>query len=212
VIDDLPGKVNVDFRWKRRGADPKGLGSLGHMRFFGLIDWEGGPVAREVKASSLSAWIWAAGQSAGKNQIIELINTAIRSRDPFVKMHDGWLIRPIAADCGRIDLDDLDAMSPDGDRYVDQLKLVRAMGFETANVHLGSISAAKLTSSLASLTTSKLRDAAGKMFEAVQKDFITWKKAYREQKASQSTAAPVQKALPKAATAKRPQPKKKGLS
>jgi uncharacterized protein (DUF2252 family) len=75
VIDDLPGKVNVDFRWKKRGVDPKGLGSLGHQRFFGLIDWDGGPVAREIKATSLSAFVWAAGRSAGKSRMIELINS-----------------------------------------------------------------------------------------------------------------------------------------
>jgi hypothetical protein len=203
VIDDLPGKANVDFRWKKRGADPKGLGSLGHLRFFGLIDWEGGPVAREIKATSLPASLWAAGKSEGSNRMIELIDRAIRSRDPFVKARDGWFIRPIAADCGRIDLDELDAMSPDSDRHEDQLRLVRAMGFETANIHLGSVSAPELTAALKRLTVSELRAAADKMFEATRKDFAVWKKSYQEQNLPPQTP---RKASGKAALPKRPKP------
>jgi hypothetical protein len=186
IFDDLPGKARVDFRWKKKGADPKGLGSLGHMRFFGLIDWQGGPIVRETKASALSAWLWAAGKSEGKNQIIELINAAIRSRDPYVKMEGDWLIRPIAADCGRIDLDELDAMSPDADRRADQIKLIRAMGFETANIHLGTVSAEELAPSAKALTPAKLREAALRMLNAISEDFAAWKKAYKIQRDSEN--------------------------
>jgi hypothetical protein len=57
-------------------------------------------------------------------------------------MSDNWLVRPVAADCGRIDLDDLDQNRRVDERHSDELKLLRAM--EAANIHFGRTSAQEL--------------------------------------------------------------------
>ena len=62
---------------------------------------------------------------------------AIRARDPFVRFDKRWIVRRLAPDCSRIELSAL----PKGH---DERRLLYAMGFETANVHLGSIKARAL--------------------------------------------------------------------
>jgi hypothetical protein len=181
-LSDLPTREGVQFRWKKRGAEPKGLGSLGHQRFFALVDWKGGPLAREAKQSSLSGWLWAKNADGGENQVIEIINNCVRSHDPFVKMQNNWLIRPIAADCGRIDLDELDVTRLVAVRETEQAKLLRAMGFETANVHLGSVSANALDEAVKKFTVDDLRRVTKQMLTVVKTDFSVWTGAYKASK------------------------------
>jgi hypothetical protein len=152
------------------------------MRFFALVDWLGGPLVREAKISTLSAWLWAEGQASGENQIIHIVNNSVRSPDPFLKMLNGWLVRPIAADCGRIDLDAVEINSSKTDRHNDQLKLIRAMGFETANIHLGSVSADELASAAKKVSLDGLKRATQGMFTAVDEDFRIWKKYWNKSK------------------------------
>jgi Uncharacterized protein conserved in bacteria (DUF2252) len=178
LVGDLPTRDDVAFRWKRRGADPKGLGSLGHKRFFALIDWKGGPLIREAKQSSLSAWFWARNADSGQNQVLEIINKSIRSHDPYVRMEKSWLIRPIA-DCGRIDLDEVDPDHPMAVRKTEQMKLLRAMGFETANVHLGSVPAKELVSAAKKFSVDDLRRGTKQMLAAIKADFDVWRNAYK---------------------------------
>ena len=100
------------------------LGSLGQMRFFGFVEWRGGPIAREVKLSRPSAWAWAQGKTSAGNAIMTLIDKAVRSPDPLVSMHDNWLVRAIAAECGRIDLDEVDKAGIDAQRRDDHQRLL----------------------------------------------------------------------------------------
>jgi hypothetical protein len=179
LLSDLPTRDGVAFRWKKRGADPKGLGSLGHKRFFALIDWKGGPLIREAKQSSLSAWLWARNVDSGQNQVLEIINKSIRSHDPYVRMENNWLIRPIAAHCGRIDLDEIDADHPMAVRKTEQMKLLHAMGFETANVHLGSVPAKELVSAAKKFSVDDLRRGTKQMLAAIKADCDVWRNAYK---------------------------------
>jgi Uncharacterized protein conserved in bacteria (DUF2252) len=180
IAPPFPTKEGVEFRWKKKDSDPKGLGSLGRMRFFALVDWLGGPVAREAKACALSSWLWAEGKSTGENRIAELLKKGVRSPDPFVSIQDNWLVRPIAADCGRIDLDQLEACGSDKDRYTDQMKLLRAMGFETANIHLGSTTAYELEDALKSFTLDEFKRATQQMLQVVEEDFAVWQKHWEK--------------------------------
>jgi hypothetical protein len=52
----------VDHKLVRRKA---GMGSLGQPRFVAIVDWEGGCIAREAKASVPSSSMWVAGRTGG---------------------------------------------------------------------------------------------------------------------------------------------------
>jgi hypothetical protein len=117
----------------RIGQRMAGLGSLGRQRFTAVIeDWCGGLVAREAKALAPSAWLWANGArfSSDLSDAIwyqAILDNAVRSRDPWVRVHKTWIVRRLAPDAGKVKLDDL---PPKLDE-----KLLSAMGLETANVH-----------------------------------------------------------------------------
>jgi uncharacterized protein (DUF2252 family) len=113
-----------------------GLGSLGRQRFTAIAQWRGGLVAREVKQLVPSAWDWHTKRS-GHRKILydQVLGQAVRVPDSFVHLKGRWLIRRLAPDCSRIELSSLPRTKP-------ELKLLRAMGWETANVHLGTKSAA----------------------------------------------------------------------
>ena len=54
----------------------------------------------------------------------------MRCQDPFYETRKGWLVRRLAPDCSRIDLAELS-------HHHDRALLLRCMGGETANIHLG---------------------------------------------------------------------------
>ena len=100
-----------------------GMGSLGRPRFVALAEWHGGGVAREAKATAPSAWTWASGAAAARRAQVAA------SADPTVRREGRWLVRRLAPHCARIELEDLP-------RERDEERLLAAMGFDTANVHL----------------------------------------------------------------------------
>ena len=168
IVAAMPAR-DLDVRFARRVA---GMGSLGRPRIVGIAHWQGGRVAREAKALAPSAWLWAAGQ--GRRTIIrcqEIIDRAIRVPDPTVHVVGSWLVRRLAPHCTRIELADL----PDGH---DEARLLHAMGFETANVHLGTPGAARrIRREFAARRPRWLHDGA-KMFSAeVMRDWRAWRRA-----------------------------------
>jgi len=109
-----------------------GLGSLGRRRFTALAEWRGGLIAREAKELGPSAWRWEAAYHREKRlRYLQIIAQSVRVADPFVRLQGNWLIRRLAPDCSRIELASLP-------KTKDELKLLHAMGWETANIHLGS--------------------------------------------------------------------------
>jgi hypothetical protein len=150
-----------------------GLGSLGRQRYVALAEWEGGFVAREAKALAPSACLWASG-GRGPARILyqDILDRAVRCRDPLVRLQRRWIVRRLAPDCSRIEL----AALP---KVRDELRLLRAMGWETANVHLGSVKARVLRNDLARRNQSWLRRAAAVMQEAVAEDWEGWRLSAR---------------------------------
>jgi Uncharacterized protein conserved in bacteria (DUF2252) len=142
-----------------------GLGSLGRERFTAIAEWAGGSVAREAKALAPSAWAWAWNGKAPRRRLhAEILGRAVRCPDPFVMLHGRWVIRRLAPDCSRIELDSLP-------RGQDQRRLLRAMGAETGNVHLGSASAGTLLRYLGRLPRRWLFSAVGQMSDAIRADW-----------------------------------------
>ena len=151
----------LEFRVAHRVA---GLGSLGRERYVALADWKGGSVAREAKALAPSACVWAE-RGKGNATILygEILSAAKRCRDPFVRLQKRWIVRRLAPDCSRIELSALPEER-------DELRLLYAMGFETANVHLGSAKASILLKDLDKRPSSWLFQCARKMEKAVVAD------------------------------------------
>jgi uncharacterized protein (DUF2252 family) len=146
-----------------------GLGSLGRQRFVALAPWQGGLVAREAKALAPSAYAWATGKRTTRIFYMTLIERAVRCADPFVTVEQGWLLRRLGPHCARIELSDLP-------KKADEKYLLRAMGRETANIHLGTPEA--IHAIRADLKKRKKRwlfDAAEKMTAATLADWKEWR-------------------------------------
>jgi hypothetical protein len=108
-----------------------GIGSLGHRRVAFIVNHCGGRIAREAKELGPSACLWARNQPVGQFYYSEIAARAVRVPDPFLRVDGKWIFRRLASDCSRIEL----AMLP---AKRDEERLLHAMGWETANIHLGS--------------------------------------------------------------------------
>src|SRR5208282_1028034 len=178
AIEHLMPTPGIPYRLAHRVA---GLGSLGHARYVAIADWHGGRIAREAKALVSSSSHWAqnpenqenvprkkqAQMNEGPAEILyqTIINRAVRCPDPFVQLRGRWIVRRLAPHCSRIELASLRA--PDT-----ELRLLHAMGWETANIHLGTPSGRKLI--LHHLDKQKpkwLHHAAEVMLQAVRSDW-----------------------------------------
>ena len=173
ALEHLMPAAGISYRLVHRVA---GLGSLGHARYVALADWHGGRIAREAKALVPSSNCWAQSLDAPKDpgpaEILyqTIINRAVRCPDPFVQLRGRWIVRRLGPHCSRIELASL--RGPDT-----ELRLLNAMGWETANIHLGSPSGRK--SVLRHLQKQKekwLHHAAEAMLQAVRADWNVWKK------------------------------------
>jgi len=162
-------EVRLPFRVVHRQA---GLGSLGRRRFTTLAEWRGGWIAREAKELVSSAWHWETKSRGGTGILYQrAIGQAVRVPDPFVGVNGQWLIRRLAPDCSRIELGSLP-------KTRDELKLLHAMGWETANIHLGTKAAVgRVLKDLNQRPGKWLHRAAEAMAKATLEDWKSWAKA-----------------------------------
>jgi hypothetical protein len=157
---------DLPFRLMTRIA---GLGSLGRPRIVALAAWHDGMVAREAKAMLPSAYGWATGDPDTKIRYMDVVDRAVRCPDPFLALSGGWLIRRLAPHCSRIEL----AQYP---KSRGEIRLLHAMGRETANIHYGTPKA--LPAVAADLKKRKpgwLYAAAIAMAEATIRDWEIWR-------------------------------------
>ena len=147
-----------------------GLGSLGRHRFVGLGTWKGGRIAREAKALAPSACVWASGGKLSKRILYqEILDRAVRCPDPWVRLRKRWIVRRLAPDCSRIELSALP-------KQRDEIRLLQAMGWETANVHLGTAKPRDILKDLKKRPDGWLYAAARQMADAVTADWMRWRK------------------------------------
>jgi uncharacterized protein (DUF2252 family) len=150
-----------------------GQGSLGRQRFVGMTDFQGGRIAREVKALVPSACLFALGKESKKIYYTALCDSSVRCPDPFLSLNDNWIGRRLAPDCSRIDL----AALP---KVRDEQVLLSAMGFETGNIHLASADeTSELLKALRKLPEGWLLKAAEAMYLDTLADFKMWRKEFR---------------------------------
>jgi hypothetical protein len=167
AIEHLMPEPGLSYRLLRRVS---GLGSLGRQRLVALADWRGGKVAREAKALAPSACLWASN-GAGSDAILyqTVLDRSVRCRDPFVHFQDGWIVRRLSPYCSRIELASLP-------KQRDEYRLLQAMGWETANVHLGSKPAIKaVLRHLDRRPSAWLRSASKAMAKATVRDWEAWR-------------------------------------
>jgi hypothetical protein len=127
-------------------------------------------VAREAKPLAPSAWLWARKARLRPTRYGEIIRRAVRVPDPCLSLHGEWLIRRLAPDCSRIELASLP-------RSRDEDRLLWMMGWEAANVHLGSRGQrARVLDDLRQRSGRWLNQAAGCMAQAVERDWRKWRK------------------------------------
>jgi hypothetical protein len=168
ALEHLMPAPGIAYRLAHRIA---GLGSLGHARYVAIADWHGGRIAREAKALVPSASHWAQNCDGHAEILYQtIINRAVRCPDHFVQLRGRWIVRRLAPDCSRIELASLRA--PDT-----ELRLLHAMGRETANIHLGTPSARKtVLRHLAKQKGKWLHDAAEAMLQAMRSEWNVWRK------------------------------------
>ncbi|HEV2116098.1 MAG TPA: hypothetical protein VGR48_08755, partial [Terriglobales bacterium] len=129
-------------------------------------------IAREAKALVPSSCYWV-GESDGVPEIMypAIISRAVRCLDPFVQLRGKWIVRRLSPHCCRVELHAMPA-----DR--DELKLLHAMGWETANIHLGTPNAARdILRHLKKQSAGWLHTSAKEMSKAVEADWRAWKKS-----------------------------------
>lgn len=168
ALKELMPEPDLPYRLCHRVA---GLGSLGHSRVVALIAWHGGRIAREAKALAPSSVYWAQEKRTAKILYQEIIDAAVRCPDPFVKLRGSWLIRRLSPHCCRIELTVLP-------KERDELRLLNAMGWETANIHLGSSRARKsIRRHLDRMKPDFLSAAVNQMAKAVNSDWKAWRQS-----------------------------------
>jgi Uncharacterized protein conserved in bacteria (DUF2252) len=150
-----------------------GLGSLGHPRFLSVANWHGARLVREGKELRPSAWVWAEKKLKSELLNEKLINTALRVRDPHVHFRGTWQVRRLGPDCCHVELASLPAER-------DEAKLLYYMGWETANIHLGSTRAVpRLKKDLGRRRGKWLQKAAKAMCKATLEDWKDWQRGWK---------------------------------
>lgn len=162
----LPSNGN-SVTWGHRQA---GEGSLGRSRWVGETEVGGEHRAGEAKSFLPSANYFAQGKAGGRSYYNSTIEHAVRFADPYVKAGDGWVARSLGPEHAKIELGDLSGVK-------DEKLLLWSMGYDTANIHLGTKGAAKsILPDLDKRDNSWLVDAVKAMTEKNNSDQAKWKK------------------------------------
>jgi len=170
AIVSLMPTTRLRYRVVRRTA---GIGSLGHPRYVVIADWCGGQIAIEAKAAVPSACAWARPRGTSRIYYQTALEQAIRCPDPFVRLSNKWLVRQLAPDSSPIEIETMKGQQ-------DQDRLLHAMAWETANIHLGTNSAAdRIVADLKRRSSKWLRTAIKDMAAVTIDDWKAWKKSHR---------------------------------
>ena len=171
ALEHLLPERGIPYRLARRRA---GLGSLGRLRVVAVADWKGGRTAREAKALTASAQQWLHSKRAPEEILYAaILRRSVRCSDPYVQMRGHWIVRRLSPSCSRIELETLGTSRG-------ELRLLDAMGRETANIHLGTEE--KRRAILKDLRRRKgnwLLGAAQAMTEIMEKDWKVWKERWQ---------------------------------
>lgn len=170
---------NLPYRISHRVS---GTGSLGRERFVAVADYSGAKICREAKALAPSAWCWATGANEDRIRYQDALDCAVRAPDPFVRLKGTWIVRRLAPDCSRIELASLP-------KEKDESRLLRAMGWEVGNLHLGSKRTQAILKDLSRRPAHWLHSAASRMCKATTSDWTEWAQKRAEPRKRAGTKA-----------------------
>ena len=164
LLDQLPSgsKLIAYHKWQ------KGGGSLGRPRFVAHAEWHSGLVAREAKALVPSSWDFDRGVKEAPTLFLNVATGRYRSPDPFLSLRSGYIVRRIAQDSQKLDVDEalMDANS---------LAWLSAMGRDLASVHLsGRATKDEIVADLKKRKDDWLVKGTEVALQQVQKDFRAW--------------------------------------
>ena len=167
ALERMLPELGIPYRIAHRIA---GLGSLGRERFVALAEYHGGIVAREAKALAPSACVWAGkDEHSTRIRYQQILDRSRRAVDPFVRLKGRWIVRRLAPDCSRIELSHMP-------KERDESKLLHAMGFDLANVHIGTPRARdSILRDLRRRSRHWLHEASSRMVKATTDDWRLWR-------------------------------------
>lgn len=147
-----------------------GLGSLGHRRVVAVGKSDDGPAAREVKELSPPAGVWLGLPNVEAPRPTSGWSWTI---DPLLTVRGRWQCRRLAPDCVKLDLADYG--------HGEERHLLKAMGFEAANVHqrspTGQVAAVRAHAE--TLPDGRFRDLVEHLAAEVERDRHDWHAHFR---------------------------------
>lgn len=158
-------EASLAVKFARRSA---GTGSLGRPRWIGVAEWRGAPVVREAKALLMSAWV---RNSRGSRKIRagDIANGRFRPLDPWFRIAGTIAVRRLSPNNRKIEAEETtnSLLVPD---------MLRTMGFELANTHLGTMDRrAAVSRDLRHRKRGWLSANAKLACEAITRDHAAWK-------------------------------------
>ena len=125
---EMPGDdARIDM-FARRTA---GTGSLGRPRYVALATWRGGRLVREAKALVPSAWLLSHRQRSPRPAGALIANGRYRAPDPWYHVDRSVVVRRLSPNARKIEVFEHAA-------ELGRPEMLQAMGYELANVHLGT--------------------------------------------------------------------------
>lgn len=146
-----------------------GTGSLGRPRWIGVTNWQGAPVVREAKAALPSGWVLAHGRGGQAIRCEEIADGRYRAKDPWYHLQDNLIVRRLSPNNRKVEAEKegVSLHTPD---------MLRAMGLELANVHLGTVDRRDaIRRDLASRKGEWLAANAKRAAAAIAREFEEWK-------------------------------------
>lgn len=155
------------------GQRQAGVGSLGRERYVAIQEHKGKTYAAEAKAFLPSADHFHSGRD-GLPFYMFVAKGGPRSADPQIGITKGFVVRRLGPEHTKVDLADVA-------KVADESRLLWLMGYETANIHMGTKNGAPtILKDLAARDTNWLADAAKTMAKSTNEDFKDWKKHYKD--------------------------------
>jgi hypothetical protein len=128
AIRDAMPEPRLAIKTARRTA---GTGSLGRPRWLGTAGWRGAPVIREAKALTMSAWSRVHARGESKVLAGVIASGRFRPLDPCYQIKDNVLVRRLSPNNRKVEVEK-------GKSILFSRDMLQIMGFELANVHLGT--------------------------------------------------------------------------